>query len=163
MSPTRQTGEDVAPPAERPTFDPDLNFLSRWAGPLKLLARAMLAYIFIVEGVGKIASYAGVADYMQSHGIDGRLLPLVILAELGGGLLVLSTAAIVTTRIRFRMNLLPALRPGQDIGGRSRWACPGVGATHRLPIYRSAGGGYARSGGPTSTHDTPGHALHSPQ
>jgi putative oxidoreductase len=89
MSPTRQTGEHVAPPAERPTFDPDLNFLSRWAGPLKLLARAMLAYIFIVEGVGKIASYAGVADYMQSHGIDGRLLPLVILAELGGGLLVL--------------------------------------------------------------------------
>ena len=49
----------------------------------------MLAYIFIVEGVGKIAGYAGVADYMQAHGVDGRLLPLVILTELGGGLLVL--------------------------------------------------------------------------
>jgi putative oxidoreductase len=49
----------------------------------------MLAYIFIVEGVGKIAGYAGVTDYMQAHGVDGRLLPLVILTELGGGLLVL--------------------------------------------------------------------------
>ena len=33
------------------------------------LARAMLAYIFIVEGVGKIAGYAGVAGYMQAHGV----------------------------------------------------------------------------------------------
>jgi putative oxidoreductase len=49
----------------------------------------MLAYICIVEGVGTIAGYAGVTDYMQAHGVDGRLLPRVILTELGGGLLVL--------------------------------------------------------------------------
>ena len=49
----------------------------------------MLAYIFVIEGAGKIVGYAGVADYMQSNGVDGRLLPLVILTELGGGLLVL--------------------------------------------------------------------------
>jgi putative oxidoreductase len=49
----------------------------------------MLAYIFILEGAGKIANYAGVVGYMQGHGVDGRLLPLVILTELGGGLLVL--------------------------------------------------------------------------
>ena len=49
----------------------------------------MLAYIFIIEGAGKIAGYSGVADYMQAYGVDGRLLPLVILTELGGGLLVL--------------------------------------------------------------------------
>ncbi len=89
MSQARYTREDAAPPAGRRTFDADLNFLSRWADPLGLLARAMLAYIFIVEGVGKIGSYAGVVDYMQTHGVDGRLLPLVILTELGGGLLVL--------------------------------------------------------------------------
>src|SRR3984957_14372453 len=53
------------------------------------LPPAMTAYIFIVEGAGKIAGYSGVADYMQAHGVDGRLLPLVILTELGGGLLVL--------------------------------------------------------------------------
>jgi putative oxidoreductase len=59
------------------------------AGPLGLLGRAMLAYIFIVEGAEKIANYCGVVGYMQANGVDGRLLPLVILTELGGGLLVL--------------------------------------------------------------------------
>jgi putative oxidoreductase len=59
------------------------------AGPLGLLGRAMLAYIFIVEGAEKIANYFGVVGYMQANGVDGRLLPLVILTELGGGLLVL--------------------------------------------------------------------------
>jgi putative oxidoreductase len=49
----------------------------------------MLAYIFIVEGAEKIGNYAGIVDYMQANGVDGRLLPLVILTELGGGLLVL--------------------------------------------------------------------------
>ena len=89
VSETPYTREQERPPAGGGTFDANLNFLSRWAGPLGLLARAMLAYIFIVEGVGKIAGYAGVTDYMQAHGVDGRLLPLVILTELGGGLLVL--------------------------------------------------------------------------
>jgi putative oxidoreductase len=89
MSQARYTREDAAAPAGGRAFDADLNFLSRWAGPLGLLARAMLAYIFIVEGMGKIAGYARVADYMRAHGVDGRLLPLVILTELGGGLLVL--------------------------------------------------------------------------
>jgi putative oxidoreductase len=89
MSQTRSTREDAVPSAGVRTFDANLNFLSRWIGPLGLLARAMLAYIFIVEGVGKIRGYASVAEYMQAHGVDGRLLPLVILTELGGGLLVL--------------------------------------------------------------------------
>src|SRR6478752_5588917 len=89
MSQAQHTRGGAASPASGQTFDADLNFLSRWAGPLGLLARAMLAYIFIVEGIGKIGGYAGVAEYMQAHGVDGRLLPLVILTELGGGLLVL--------------------------------------------------------------------------
>ena len=89
MSRAQSTREDAASPAKVRTFDADLNFLSRWADPLALLARAMLAYIFILEGAAKITSYAGVVDYMQSNGVDGRLLPLVILTELGGGLLVL--------------------------------------------------------------------------
>ena len=89
MSRAQFTREDAASPAGARTFDADLNFLSRWAGPLGLLARAMLAYIFVIEGAEKITGYAGVADYMQSNGVDGRLLPLVILTELGGGLLVL--------------------------------------------------------------------------
>ena len=89
MSRGQSAREDAAPPTGGRTFDADLNFLSRWAGPLGLLARAMLAYIFVVEGAEKITNYAGVVDYMQANGVDGRLLPLVILTELGGGLLVL--------------------------------------------------------------------------
>jgi putative oxidoreductase len=89
MSRAQYSREDTAPPAGGPAFDADLHFLSRWAGPLGLLGRAMLAYIFIVEGVEKIANYSGVVGYMQANGVDGRLLPLVILTELGGGLLVL--------------------------------------------------------------------------
>jgi putative oxidoreductase len=89
MSRAQPTREDAAPPSGS-AFDADLRFLSRWAGPLGLIGRAMLAYIFIAEGVGKIANYSGVVGYMQANGVDGRLLPLVILTELGGGLLVLT-------------------------------------------------------------------------
>ena len=70
------------------TTDPA--FFAPLAGPLMVVARALLAYIFIVEGVEKIVNYAGVAGYMQAAGVDARLLPLVILAELGGGLCVLT-------------------------------------------------------------------------
>jgi putative oxidoreductase len=89
MSSAKDTGEDAAAAGGGRTFDADLRFLSSWAGPLGLLARAMLAYIFVIEGAEKIGDYAGVVDYMQANGVDGRLLPLVILTELGGGLLVL--------------------------------------------------------------------------
>jgi putative oxidoreductase len=81
-------GEGEYRPA-RPAFDADLVFLRRFAGPLVLLARAMLSYIFVVEGYGKIADYADVATYMRENGVAPALLPLVILTELGGGLLVL--------------------------------------------------------------------------
>ncbi len=89
MSRVQSTREGASSPADGRVFDADLAFLSRFGGPLGLLGRAMLGYIFIVEGAEKIANYAGVVDYMQANDVDGRLLPLVILTELGGGLLVL--------------------------------------------------------------------------
>ena len=46
----------------------------------------MLAYIFIVEGAERSQTTPAVVGYMQANGVDGRLLPLVILTELGGGL-----------------------------------------------------------------------------
>jgi putative oxidoreductase len=78
-----------APLASAGGFDADLAFIERWAGPLGLLARAMLGYVFFVEGVGKVVNYNAVVGYMQSHGVDGRLLPLAILTEVCGSLLVL--------------------------------------------------------------------------
>ena len=57
---------------------------------LSLLGRIGLALIFIISGFGKIAAYAGTQQYMQSAGVPGALLPLVIALELGGGLAVLA-------------------------------------------------------------------------
>ncbi len=55
-----------------------------------LVGRIMLALIFIISGFGKITGYAGTAGYMASKGLPmvALLLPLTILVELGGGLLI---------------------------------------------------------------------------
>ncbi len=55
-----------------------------------LAARILLALIFVVAGFGKITGYAGTAAYMASKGLPmvGVLLPLTILTELGGGLML---------------------------------------------------------------------------
>ena len=70
-------------------FAADAPLAQRFAAPLLLPARAMMATIFVVEGFGKITGYADVAAYMAQHGVPGALLPMVILTELGGGLMVL--------------------------------------------------------------------------
>lgn len=60
-------------------------------GVLTVSARALMAYIFIMAGIGKLgAAYAGTQAYMQSVGLPGELLPLVILLEIGGGLALLA-------------------------------------------------------------------------
>jgi len=54
-----------------------------------LLGRILIAGLFVVAGIGKIANYAGTQGYMQSAGVSGSLLPLVILIEVGGGLAII--------------------------------------------------------------------------
>lgn len=52
-----------------------------------LVARVLLAQIFLISGFGKLgAGYAGTQAYMEAMGIPGMLLPLVIALEIGGGL-----------------------------------------------------------------------------
>ena len=63
--------------------------MERAAPNLILIGRVLLSIIFIQAGWGKIFSYAGIAGYKQAAGVPGALLPLVILTELGGGLLIL--------------------------------------------------------------------------
>lgn len=58
-------------------------------GPALLAARALMAAIFILSGYNKIVGYAGTQQYMAANGVPDILLPLVILVELGGGLLIL--------------------------------------------------------------------------
>ena len=53
-----------------------------------LLGRILLVVLFVFAAVGKLTGYAGTQAYMQSAGVPGYLLPLVILTELGGAVLI---------------------------------------------------------------------------
>jgi putative oxidoreductase len=63
-----------------------MNTLQSLAAPL---GRILLSLIFVQSGIGKIAQYAGTQGYMESAGVPGALLPLVIAVELAGGLAVI--------------------------------------------------------------------------
>jgi putative oxidoreductase len=56
---------------------------------VSLAARLLIASLFIVFGFEKITGYASSAAYMEAYGLPGFLLPLAIVAELGGGLAIL--------------------------------------------------------------------------
>ena len=53
------------------------------------LGRLLLSLIFVISGVGKIGAYAGTQAYMDSMGVPGVLLPLVIVFEILGGLAII--------------------------------------------------------------------------
>lgn len=54
-----------------------------------LIGRILLAVMFVSAGWGKIGGFEGTQGYMESMGLPGALLPLVILLELGGGLAII--------------------------------------------------------------------------
>lgn len=54
-----------------------------------LAGRILMSVIFIMAGFSKIGGYEGTQGYMESVGVPGMLLPLVILLELCGGLVLL--------------------------------------------------------------------------
>lgn len=55
---------------------------------IELAARLLLVALFILTGFNKLGGYEGTQQYMQSMGVPGALLPLVIALEIGGGLAV---------------------------------------------------------------------------
>ena len=58
----------------------------------KLIApagRLLLSLMFILAGYNKMGGYAGTQGYMEAMGVPGGLLPLVIILELLGGLVLL--------------------------------------------------------------------------
>lgn len=77
-----------------------MNKTESWA---LLAGRVLMATIFVAAGAGKLANYAGTQGYMESMGIPGMLLPLVILTELGGGLAIL---------LGYRLRLVAVLLAG---------------------------------------------------
>jgi len=54
----------------------------------ELIGRILLAQLFLMAGIHKITAYAGTQGYMEAMGVPGMLLPLVILLEVGGGLML---------------------------------------------------------------------------
>lgn len=54
-----------------------------------LAGRVLIALIFVAAGYSKIGGYAGTQAYMESVGVPGALLPLVIALELGGGIAII--------------------------------------------------------------------------
>lgn len=56
---------------------------------INLVGRILLGHIFLLAGINKISGYAGTQGYMESVGVPGMLLPLVILLEIAGGLAVI--------------------------------------------------------------------------
>ncbi|WP_186417897.1 DoxX family protein [Bosea sp. CS1GBMeth4] len=59
------------------------------ADAAKLVGRILLALMFVLAGWSKITGYAGTQQYMGSAGVPGILLPLVIIVELLGGLMII--------------------------------------------------------------------------
>lgn len=55
-----------------------------------LAGRVLIAFIFVMAGLDKISGFEGTAAYMAAHGIPAAkaLLPMVIVVELGGGVLL---------------------------------------------------------------------------
>ena len=60
---------------------------NRQSGVL-LVARLLLAAIFVHDGFFKIANYAAAAAYSRAFGVPDQLLPLAIVIEIGCGLLI---------------------------------------------------------------------------
>jgi len=61
-----------------------------------LVARCLLAGLFLWSGVGKINGYDEIGILMQQHGATGLLLPVAIFIEIAGAILL-----IVGVRARF--------------------------------------------------------------
>ena len=67
-----------------------------FTAPLLLISRLLIAYFFLPAGIEKIENYQSSVGAMASVDLPGFLLPLVILLEIGGAVLV---AAGLVTRL----------------------------------------------------------------
>jgi putative oxidoreductase len=55
-----------------------------------LTGRVLIAAIFLVAGLNKVTGYGGTQAYMESMGVPGALLPLVIVLEVFGALAIIT-------------------------------------------------------------------------
>lgn len=86
-----------------------------------LLGRVLLSLIFIFSGFSKIMDYPGTQAYMESMGMPGSMLALVIIVELLGGLAILvgfKTRLFALLLIGF--NIISALIFHSDFGDQTQ-------------------------------------------
>ena len=126
--------------------------MERFEAPLLVAARILLGYFFVWEGRLKIANHRAVEEYMEAYGLPGALLPLVVLTEIAGGLLVvlclftrlaalamagfaLAAALVFHTGFGDAMQA-GSKRPGNDFGLFRRWVLKALRPT---PVLLRAG------------------------
>ncbi len=54
-----------------------------------LLGRILISFMFLQSGINKIGGYKATLGYMESKGVPGMLLPLVIFVEVVGAIAVI--------------------------------------------------------------------------
>lgn len=54
-----------------------------------LVGRILISTMFLTSGLSKVSGYAGTQGYMESMGVPGALLPLVIALEVLGAIAVI--------------------------------------------------------------------------
>jgi len=57
---------------------------------VQLTGRSLIAAIFLISGLGKIAGYSGTVAYMESMGVPGALLLPTIVLEIGGAFAIIA-------------------------------------------------------------------------
>ena len=61
-----------------------------------LVARCLVAGLFLWSGIGQVSGYDETAIFMSRHGVIGNLLPIAVFIELSGAILL-----VVGYRMRF--------------------------------------------------------------
>ena len=57
---------------------------------LELAGRILLAMLFLMSGIGKIAGYQASVGYMNAMGVPGALLPVTIVLEIAGAAAIMA-------------------------------------------------------------------------
>ncbi|WP_265571089.1 DoxX family protein [Sphingomicrobium nitratireducens] len=89
---------------------------------LSPIARLLLSLVFIVAGFQKVGAYQETVAYMESQGVPGLLLPLVLATEIGGGLMVAlgwhaRIAAMVLAAFSLLSGIVFHLMPAMELAG----------------------------------------------
>ena len=85
------------------------------------VGRILLALMFLLAGLNKISGYAGMQGYMESMGVPGALLPLVIALEVLGGItLMLGWHTRITAFLLAGFTLLATLIFHSNLGDQTQ-------------------------------------------